>query len=504
MNPLTSQSSPSGGAQWYYQGRGALAHEDWSVALESFVVAIPRLHTDAQWWLLWHCLLAHAATAWRVGDGMTALQSMQDAHAVAEQLDDDWPRIWTFWVLGHLHAAHSLSGSAGDCFVAAQHLLGTTADQLMLGLTTTAAALCAEHRRGSQSLAEQLFGLLRMSFQRAQSQGLPLDALYGLPSPPLFAPPLADDSPSKGSGLFARLRNLLATEPANDLSLPQQVFSSTRKQPVSPTKSPDRPLPMATEQETLPSLQVFCLGRFDVLVDDRTVTHWNGTKSKTLFKLLLTAYPHPVPCAKLMHAMWPEVDEDLARQRLHTVVSDLRRVLKAIHPAAGALIHSQPGGYALNRNFPIWIDVQAFSEAHVAGQHYEALGRIEEAQRAYAQAVELYRGYFLEEDLYEDWPVEQRERLKNACLEMLTHLAQWAFAAEDYAVCIHWGEHILACDPCREDIHRQLMHCYSRLRQRPQALRQYQQCVKALRYLDAVPESETEELHRRLQRGQEI
>lgn len=488
------QTVPDEGTQWYYQGRGALAHGDWTLALEAFTEAVPRLYTTTDWSLLWLCLLGQATTAWRTGDGLSAIQYAQQANEVSQYLAGGWPAAWARWLLGHLYAAHGNATQALESFIAAQHVLDTLDDYLMLGLTTAAAALCTEHRRGSQSLSEQLFGLLRLSFNRAQKQGLPLESLYGLPQPPLFAAVAPVERNGTERSALSRLRNFFIYEPAMPSTLPPPAVL-----PVHTNGNPD------VEGGPLPDLRVYGLGRFDVLAGNTPVTQWNGTKSKTLLKLLVVAYPDPVPGPKLMQAMWPDVDEDLARQRLHTAVSDLRRALKAARPDASAFVVSQPGGYALDPQARIWLDVIEFNEAQRVGQNYELLKRIEEAQAAYARAVALYRGDFLEEDLYEDWPVEQRERIKSAYLEMLTRLGQWAFAAQDYQACLRWGEAALACDPCREDVHRQLMRCYSRLRQRPQALRQYQQCVKALRRdLDAVPETETEELYRRLQQGQEI
>jgi DNA-binding SARP family transcriptional activator len=107
--------------------------------------------------------------------------------------------------------------------------------------------------------------------------------------------------------------------------------------------------------------------------------------------------------------------------------------------------------------------------------------------------------------VYEDWPIEQRERLKSEYLTLLTRLCMGAFRDGDYVACLSWGHRMVECDSCREDAHRLLMRCYSRLGQRTMALRQHRLCADALRReLDAIPEAETEEIFRRLQQGQEL
>jgi DNA-binding SARP family transcriptional activator len=262
---------------------------------------------------------------------------------------------------------------------------------------------------------------------------------------------------------------------------------------------------LASADDSVPAISAHCLGKFELWLGHRLVSQWAGTKSKTLLKLMLASYPSPVPAAVLMEALWSGVENELARQRLHTAISDLRRALRAVQPDAGELVISQSGSYGLNPTVRIRIDIAEFDRLRRAGQQYEQHGRVEEAQVAYRRAVELYRGDYLEEDLYEDWPTERREKLRGDYVAMLTRLGQWAFNSGDYEACQSWGRLTLECDPSHEYTHRLLMRCACRLGQRAAAIRQYRQCVDALRReLDAMPEPETEELYERLRQGQEI
>jgi DNA-binding SARP family transcriptional activator len=261
----------------------------------------------------------------------------------------------------------------------------------------------------------------------------------------------------------------------------------------------------APENEREPDLRAYCLGNFELWLGHSLITQWAGTKSKSLLKLMLAAFPSQVPATSLMDAMWPGVEEDLARQRLHTAISELRRVLRTTQPEAGNLIISQGGCYGIDPQARIWIDTLEFERARRAGEQYEQIGRMDLAADSLRAAVAIYRGEFLEEDIFADWPLEQRERLKSDYLTLLTRLGQWAFSAGDYDACLRWGRMTLECDPCREDAHRLLMRGYSRMGQRAMALRQYRQCVDALRReLDALPEAESDALYRLLQQGQEI
>jgi LuxR family transcriptional regulator, maltose regulon positive regulatory protein len=59
-------------------------------------------------------------------------------------------------------------------------------------------------------------------------------------------------------------------------------------------------------------------------------------------------------------------------------------------------------------------DVDEFDRYYERGRRLEREGRTKEAATEYDSALELYRGDYLIEDLYEDWTMVERERLSNA------------------------------------------------------------------------------------------
>jgi DNA-binding SARP family transcriptional activator len=482
-------------AAHYNLGRGALANEDWHAALDAFSRAAAVLRDHGDWPGLWLCQVGLATTAWRNEDGEAALGHAREAHVLADRVPGVWPRVWSLWLLGHLYAAHHQQVEAAACFNTVFNLLDPADDdqQMIRHLAVVAALLCADGDAEPEMLVERLFGLARIGCQIARNRGLPVEALLG----PSRAPRLSRAAHTTARGPIEWLLNML---PRGEPAPPR----APEPPPASPPPAPAAPPALPADDRT-PDLRAYCLGSFEVWLGHSLVTQWTGTKSKTLLKLLLASFPSMVPATTLMDALWRGVDEDLARQRLHTASSDLRRALRAVRPEAGALIVSQAGSYGLDPRARIWIDRLEFERARRAGQQLEQLGRLEEAGDALCQAVALYRGEYLEEEIYEDWPTEQREQLKSEYLTALTRLSQWAFAAGDYDGCLSWCRLTLECDPCREDAHRLLMRSYCRLGQRSAAIRQYRQCVEALRReLDAVPEAESDELYERLRQGQEI
>jgi DNA-binding SARP family transcriptional activator len=480
-------------AQWYYLGCGALAHEDWRAAQSAFARAAKDLLDHAEWSLLWLCTVAATTIAWRTRDGASALAHARDAHVLADRLEGVWARAWSLWLLGHLYAAHHQRDEAAASFRALFALLdGDNEEQALLrSLARVAILLCDDSVVDPSMLAHHLFSLVRVACPLGQQHGLPLDAIQGLYRAPRLVE--AEQADAVGRSPLEWLRSILPrTDAGTQTSTPLPAL-------------PPSNLGEAADDEREPDLRAYCLGNFEVWLGHNLVTQWSGTKSKSLLKLMLAAFPSQVPATSLMDAMWPGVDEDLARQRLHTAISELRRVLRTAQPDAGSLIISQGGCYGLDPQARIWIDTVEFERARRASEQYGQIGRMDLAEEALRAAVALYRGEFLEEDIFADWPLDQRERIKSEYLALLTRLGQWAFSAGDYDSCLRWGRMTLECDPCREDAHRLLMLSYSRMGQRAMALRQYRQCVEALRReLDAVPEAESDALYRLLQQGQEI
>jgi two-component SAPR family response regulator len=72
----------------------------------------------------------------------------------------------------------------------------------------------------------------------------------------------------------------------------------------------------------------------------------------------------------------------------------------------------------------VWVltDVEEFDRRYEQGCRLEKINRVEGAAE-YEAAIELYRGDYLLEHLYEDWTMVERERLSNAYVDMLERLA---------------------------------------------------------------------------------
>jgi class 3 adenylate cyclase len=120
------------------------------------------------------------------------------------------------------------------------------------------------------------------------------------------------------------------------------------------------------------------------------------------------------------------------------------------------------------------------------------------------RAAELYRSELLESfharaPAFEDWLMHEQSRLREQAIEVLQRLLAHYRQSMQGERAIQLALRLLALDPLRESVHRDLMERYARQGRHGQALRQYRICRSVLqRELGVVPEPATERLYRDL------
>ena len=251
---------------------------------------------------------------------------------------------------------------------------------------------------------------------------------------------------------------------------------------------------LATPQR---SLTVYCLGPFEVYQNNQPVHDWPNSKSTSLFKYLVTHRERPITKEVLMELFWPNVDPDNARNSLNVAIYRVRQALSTGSSFPHVLFHDNR--YLLNPDLDVRVDVEAFVE-HIRNAHaHSRRGDQASMIDAYHAAEALYRGQFLEEDRYETWITPIRQSLQKDYLKLLDTLSRFYFDQEDYESCVGICNKVLAVDACQEEAHCLMMRCYSRQKRTNLAVRQFQNCVEALkRELGVVPSLSTIEMYHRI------
>ena len=247
-------------------------------------------------------------------------------------------------------------------------------------------------------------------------------------------------------------------------------------------------------------LRIHFFGRFELLHNGEEVVHLGrNARALAILKYLLAHRKgRPVPQDYLMGWLWPESDLKRARWSLNSAIYALRKLLGSCLPSlsASGTILFEGGSYRLSPQVGLNADTDEFDVHYEEGHRLENAGRVSEAVTEYEKAVELYRGDYLSEDLYEEWTVIERERLldayKDSLRKLSVHYMQTGYLRESIQTCYR----VLEKDSCDEATHCLLIECYIRLGQRGRALRQYRLCEGALRHeYDMMPSPETRALY---------
>jgi DNA-binding SARP family transcriptional activator len=253
-----------------------------------------------------------------------------------------------------------------------------------------------------------------------------------------------------------------------------------------------------------PALGVYFFGHFEVVCDGNAVPLGRNGKALTILKYLLANRRRPVSQDHLMGWLWPESNLKKARWSLNSAIHGLRKLLGGCSSSLSSnCVTLEDGYYRLSPTLRVTTDVDELDERYEKGRRLEREGRMPAAAVEYERAIDLYRGDYLIEDLYEDWTMVERERLSNAYMDMLGRLAVHYMETGQYQESIRGCYRVLEKDRCHEDSYRLLMRCYARLGLRGRAMHQYRICKQILgQVYGTSPSPETKTLYASLLRDE--
>ena len=262
-------------------------------------------------------------------------------------------------------------------------------------------------------------------------------------------------------------------------------FRDLEKQPESP--------PLGQK------LQIFTLGRFYLAFAGQQIpiAKWKRKQAVTVLKYLVAHLGRPVHREILMEFLWPDGDQRRTWERLKVIIHSLRRELRA----AGLpedIIETTSESYALRREV-VWVDSSVFELSVAEGKALQYQQQWDSALHRYEHARHLYEGDYLEEDVYADWCMVQREQLREIFLSLLAGMADCHGELGHYSEAAQVCRTALVFDPGRESFYRALMQHLVHLDRADWAIAEYQKCQKFLkREFDMEPMPETERLYRQI------
>lgn len=241
------------------------------------------------------------------------------------------------------------------------------------------------------------------------------------------------------------------------------------------------------------SLQIRLFGSLELRRDGEQATRFPTQSVKLLFSYLLL-HRHALHAREyLAGLLWGDRDRLRARHALNTALWRLHGVLNGDTRQRNSylLVDSQSIGF--NQHSGVTLDIADFEDRCTLA---DQLGAYPSEQQAalYRQVIALYRSDLLI-DCYEDWCLVERQRLQHMYLRALSRLFAFHTARHEHDAAIEIGHRILACDPLREEVHRDLIRSYLAAQQPAAALQQYRGCETLLaRELGIAPMPETQAL----------
>jgi len=246
-------------------------------------------------------------------------------------------------------------------------------------------------------------------------------------------------------------------------------------------------------------LQVFAFGPFGVAAGGSSlaVEKWRRKQAVSLLKFLVAHLGHAVRQETLIDHIWPDTDEDHGRERLKVTVYYLRRKLRDAN-IDEATLETVGRSYVLRRE-KVWVDAEAFERCIDRGLLLQEEQRLDEALQCFEEAIRLYRGDYMEEDIYADWCAAERERLREIQLDGLSRMEDCYAKKGHFAKAAQVCRTALVFDACRENFHHALMENLYRLGRVDQAAAQYKRCKAVLaRELGVEPMPKIQEAYQRI------
>jgi DNA-binding SARP family transcriptional activator len=229
--------------------------------------------------------------------------------------------------------------------------------------------------------------------------------------------------------------------------------------------------PITTPPQTEGSIYIRTLGETVVETSLGEIRGgWLDQRPGLLLKFLVVHRYTPVHADTIAEGLWPQGRADTTNTVRH-LVHVLREKLepRRARYERSEFVIARNGGYSLNPE-RVSVDADDFERKTRDGLVALAANEREVALDRLRSALELYRGDFLPDAPFDDWAIEERERLRDLAGKPLRELSELTDDADAAATYL---ERLAGMEPLDVDIHRDLIAAWLRQGRRGRALRHY-------------------------------
>jgi DNA-binding SARP family transcriptional activator/tetratricopeptide (TPR) repeat protein len=207
-----------------------------------------------------------------------------------------------------------------------------------------------------------------------------------------------------------------------------------------------------------------------------------GSAARSLLAYLLTFRDRSHTRDLLSGTFWPDLPDATARRRLSQALWQIRRSL----PDGQQMLFSEGDTIHVHDGVPLWIDVEEFGKHRLVCQEGGT-----QSLHLCQRCIDLYQGDFLA-GYYDDWVIQERERLREEYLSTLEWLVAGYKGQGEYERGLVFARRLAIEDPWREEAHREIMRLCHLLDRGEEALQQFELCQQILAHeFSAEPSANT-------------
>ncbi|MEI7813440.1 MAG: BTAD domain-containing putative transcriptional regulator [Coriobacteriia bacterium] len=261
----------------------------------------------------------------------------------------------------------------------------------------------------------------------------------------------------------------------------------------------DEALRRLRDTDGLPVCHVRMFGGLEVSVDGRIIRErdWRKRKARMLFAMLVIRRGQDVPRDQVIEHLWPEMDEERAKNNLYVAWSTMKSVLGGEGSAGTKSPYVETAhGVCKAVSDTVHSDIDDLEEALARARKAAADKNFDEALQAYEQVALTYRGDLLPGDVYDDWFANIRAHYRSVYIDAMQQAAKILLAGGDGMSALAFARRATQADEHREDLYQAQMRCEIDSCQRSSAIDTYFRCVRRLSEdLGIDPSAETRALY---------
>jgi len=285
-------------------------------------------------------------------------------------------------------------------------------------------------------------------------------------------------------------------------SLAEEEMKDLASHPDPQVREEFREIRRKIHRSKVPRLWIQTLGALQVFRGEAHMkeTEWDRIQPRKLLEAIISYGGRSIPKEILIDELWPEESPEAAEKNFKTALQRLRKSLEpSIHKDfSSSYIHLHDNLVHLDPAL-CQVDAELFLSVLRVAEEKEKRGETKSALSLYTEALEMYKGDFLPEELYAPWVDKKREELRRKFIELLNRMARLYEKQGAAKKAIDCYNKAIQEDPLIEEAYQKLMTFYSNKGMYNDALKTYEACKRTLRTeLKSKPDPTTSAIYRKV------